>query len=142
MFCRIFSICVGLAVAAELSAPALAAAWTQRAEFGVKTHGHAFHKALLESKDCTLHYRLFFAAPAEAYEKSSKAHFQFRARIRLASGKSLVSPVFGNHGGGERVYERDYDTSSEGCWAKDEQKLAAVDVEACRGRGCAPAEFP
>jgi len=89
-----------------------------------------------------LHYKLFFTAPAEAYGNASKAHFQFRARIRLHSGKSLVSPVFGNHGAGERMYERDYDTSSEGCWAKEEQKLLGVDVEACRGRGCSPAEFP
>jgi len=43
MLRRIVSVCLGLAVAAALSAPALAAAWSQRAEFGVRTHGHAFH---------------------------------------------------------------------------------------------------
>ena len=118
-----------------------AAAWSQSAEFGVRTHGHSFHKAVVENNECNLHYKLYFSAPAEAYEKSSKAHFQFRARVRFASGKEVVSLVFGNRGGGERVYERDYDTSSEGCWAKETQKLLGVDVEACRGRGCTPDPF-
>lgn len=124
-----------MAIAAEASA------WSQSAEFGVRTHGHSFHKASVESNECTLHYRLYFNAPAEAYENPSKAHFQFRARIRMASGKEVVTKVFGNHGGGERVYERDYDTSAEGCWAKEAQKLLGVDVEACRGRGCVPEQF-
>ncbi|MGC4094806.1 MAG: hypothetical protein QM756_44190 [Polyangiaceae bacterium] len=132
-------VCFSLAFALL---PNLASAWSQRAEFGVRTHGHSFNKAVIESSDCTLHYKLYFAAPAEAYEKPGKAHFQFRARIRFGSGKAVVSKVFGNHGGGARIYEYDYDTGAEGCWAKDEQKLLGVDVEACRGRGCTPAEFP
>lgn len=120
---------------------AQAAGWSQSAEFGVRTHGHSFYKATVESNDCTLHYRLYFTAPPEAYQNPNKAHFRFRARIRFGSGKQLSSLVFGNRGAGERVYERDYDTSGEGCWARETQKLLGVDVEACRGRGCRPEEF-
>ncbi|MFZ5892626.1 MAG: hypothetical protein ACOY0T_16325 [Myxococcota bacterium] len=135
---RMVYACFALATAAVAGS---AAAWSQGAEFGVRAHGHSFHKAKIESSDCNLRYRLYFNAPTDAYGSASKAHFQFRARIRFASGSSVISPVFGNRGAGERVYERDYDTSSEGCWAKQEQKLLGVDVEACRGRGCTPAPF-
>lgn len=118
-----------------------AAGWSQSAEISVRTHGHSFHKASVESNDCTVHYRLYFKAPTEAYENPNKAHFRFRARVRFGSGKEFKSLVFGNQGAGERVYERDYDTTAEGCWAREAQKLLGVDVEACRGRGCAPDEF-
>jgi hypothetical protein len=116
-------------------------AGAEKAEVSVRTHGHRFHHVAFDTSGCTVKYRLFFDAPAEAYANPAKAHFQFKARLRMQSGKSVVSLIFGNHGGGERVYERDYDTSSEGCWAKEPQKLAGVDVEACRGRGCTPAAF-
>lgn len=118
-----------------------AAGWSQTAEFGVRTHRHSFHKASVESNDCTLHYRLYFTAPADAYENPDRSHYRFRARVRFGSGKQFSSLVFANRGGGERVYERDYDTTGEGCWARETQKLLGVDVEACRGRGCVPDEF-
>ena len=127
--------------AVALFASVASAAWVQQAEIRVKTHGHEFHKVRVESTDCSVRYRLYFTAPAEAYPEGQYRHYQFRARVRFQSGKSFVSPVFGNPGSGERVYERSYDTTSEGCWAQSEQKLQALDVEACRGRGCEPAQF-
>jgi hypothetical protein len=127
-----------------LASPAVALAWTQKAPFGVKVHDHALHSVELGATECSLDYKLFFNAPAEGYSSraGNRNYYLFRARIKLQSGKRVTVPVFGNAGPGERVYERSYDTSSEGCWAKEPQKLLGVDVEACRGRGCTPDPLP
>jgi hypothetical protein len=121
-----------------LAAPAFA--WFARAPFGAKVHGHEFRKVMLESAECGVRYRLYFAAPASGYG-AQKHTYRFKARIRLHSGKAVVSPVFYNSAPGERVYARTHDTSQEGCWAKEEQKLLAVDVRACKGRDCTPEAF-
>lgn len=121
--------------------PAVALAWSDTAEFGASAHAHRFERAKLENSGCVIHYRLWFDAPAEAYANPNKAHYQFRARVRLQSGKEILSPIFSNHGPGKRVYEHDYDTGTEGCFAQDPQKIAGVDVQACRGTGCTPRAF-
>ena len=97
--------------------PAAALGWTERAEFGARVHGHAFHKVVLESSDCLVYYRLYFSAPAEAYPSGARRYFRFRARIKLKDGQTAESSVFGNSGAGERVYEGTYDTRPDGCWA-------------------------
>jgi len=132
------------ALFAVVGSPALALAWSQKAPFGVKVHDHALHDVELGATECSLDYRLLFSAPAEGYSSraENRNYYLFRARIKLQSGKRVTVPVFGNAGPGERVYERSYDTTSEGCWAKEPQKLLGVDVEACRGRGCTPDPLP
>jgi len=117
------------------------AAWVQQAEIRVKAHDHEFHAVRVESTDCNVRYKLSFSAPESAYPAGKSRYYQFHARIRFHSGKSITSLIFANPGAGERVYERVYDTTTEGCWARDTQKLLGVDVEACRGRGCVPATF-
>ncbi len=135
---RFFSVlaCVG--------APAVALAWTQKAPFGVKVHDHALHDVELSGTDCSITYKLFFSAPAEGYSSraENRNYYLFRSRIKFQSGKKILVPIFGNAGPGERVYERTYDTAGEGCWAKEQQKLLGVDVEACRSRGCTPDPLP
>ena len=125
-------------------APAAALAWSQKVPFGVKVHDHALHDVELSAADCSITYKLFFTAPAEGYSSgaANRNYYLFRSRIKLQSGKRITVPVFGNAGPGERVYERSYDTSGEGCWAKEPQKLLGVDVEACRSRGCTPDPLP
>jgi hypothetical protein len=127
-----------LVLTLSLSLPAAAA--SQRAALGVSVHGHQFHRVAVEAVDCELRYKLYFRAPAERYP-SARGYYKFKARIKFHGGQSMTSLVFGNAGPGERVYDRTFDTTAEGCWAKQDLKLLGVDVEACRGRGCTPEPF-
>jgi hypothetical protein len=133
-----------LSILALVGWPAVALAWSQKVPFGVRVHDHALHDVELTATDCSLGYKLFFSAPADGYSSraGNRNYYLFRARIKLQSGKTITVPIFGNAGPGERVYERSYDTSGEGCWAKEPQKLMGVDVEACRSRGCTPDPLP
>jgi hypothetical protein len=133
---------LGLAALALLF-PLQAAAWTERATFGTRVHGHEFHRVTLESSECLLNYRLDFTAPVERYAGAdAKApRFRFIARIKLKSGAVVRSPVFPNAAAGERSYKGSLDTSGEGCWAKSAQKLSGFDVRGCRGQPCVPDEF-
>jgi hypothetical protein len=137
------AICL-LSFATLVATSAVALAWSQKVPFAVKVHDHALHDVELSATDCSLTYKLFFSAPAAGYDSraENRNYYLFRTRIKLQSGKRVTVPVFGNAGPGERVYERSYDTSGEGCWAKEPQKLLGVDVEACRNRGCTPDPLP
>jgi hypothetical protein len=129
---------------ALIASPTVALAWSQKAPFGVKVHDHALHDVELSATDCSITYKLFFSAPQEGYSSraENRNYYLFRTRIKLQSGKKITVPIFGNAGPGERVYERSYDTTGDGCWAKEPQKLLGVDVEACRNRGCTPDPLP
>lgn len=133
-----------LAVLVAVSgASGAALAWSQGADITVTVHGHSFHRVEVDATDCTLNYRIFFNAPADAYAAPAKARnvYLFRSRIDFADGKSAVVPIFGNRGAGERVYDNHFDSTAEGCWAKDKRKLSALKVEACRGDGCRVESF-
>lgn len=129
---------------ALVASPTVALAWSQKAPFGVKVHDHALHDVELAATDCSITYKLFFTAPSEGYSSraENRNYYLFRTRIKLQSGKTITAPIFGNAGPGERVYEKRYDTTGDGCWAKEPQKLLGVDVEACRNRGCTPDPLP
>jgi hypothetical protein len=133
------SAALGVATALLSVAP-IAFAWSQSADFGATVHGHAFSRVEVDSTECTLNYRLYFDAPAEAYTSRAPARnvYLFRSRIDFASGKSATVPVFANRAPGARVYENHFDSSGDGCWVKDKQALRGVKVEACRGDGCSP----
>ena len=120
-----------------------ALAWSQGADISPSVHGHAFHRVEVDATDCTLNYRLYFNAPADAYVSNAKPRnvYLFRSRIDFADGKSALVPIFANRGAGERVYENHFDSTSDGCWAKDKHGLSSVKVEACRGDGCTPQSF-
>jgi hypothetical protein len=136
-------ICGILAAAAALLAPALALAWAQGAEFGARVHKHQFSRVALTGVGCTIKVRVFFDAPEEAYrdEVPSRNYYRFHARIKLDSEHVVLTHFFHNDAPGERVYDYEEDTTSEGCWAKAESHARAVDVEGCRGRGCTPEPF-
>ena len=87
--------------------------------------------------------RLFFDAPAEAYESetASRNYYRFHARIKLDSEHVLLTGVFHNQKPGPHVFDYQEDTTANGCWAKSDSHARAVDVEGCRGRGCVPAPF-
>ena len=129
--------------ASLLLLPSLALAWKQEAQFGATVHDHKFHRVVVESSGCNLDYALYFSAPAGAYSSGSpeRDYYRYRARINLKGGKVALSPVFGNRAAGERVYRRSYDTTADGCWGKEQQKVSGVDVEACRGKSCTPPPF-
>jgi hypothetical protein len=120
-----------------------ATGWTQSAGFGTTVHGHEFNRVTIGANGCKLDYRFDFNAPADRYQGADpKApRFRFVGRIKLKSGAVVRSPIFPNAASGERKYENSFDTSSEGCWAKDEQKLTGFDVRGCRGQGCIPDPF-
>ena len=118
-------------------------AWSQSSEFGARVHGHEFKRVVVESTECSIHYRIYFAAPADQYASGVKARnvYLFRSRIDFLDGKTAPLPIFANRGPGERVYENTFDSTSQGCWAKAPQKVVAVKVEACRGDGCTPQQI-
>ncbi len=120
-----------------------ALAWSGKAPFTAMVHDHEYHDVALENDGCKVRYRLYFNAPDSRYEAKNGArdYYRFKARIELHGDKNVISPVFGNAAPGERVYAATFDTTSEGCWAKEAQKLAGVDVEGCRGRNCTPKPF-
>jgi hypothetical protein len=128
---------------AALLVPALALAWTQEQQFAARVHKHEFSRVLLTGEGCTIKARLFFEAPAEAYESetASRNHYRFHARIKLDSEHVLLTGVFYNQTPGSHVYDYQEDTTTHGCWAKRESHAFGVDVEGCRGRGCTPAPF-
>jgi len=125
---------------ALLSAAVASAAWTQSAEIEVKVHDHLFHKVTVEGVDCRLNTKLWFQAPAAVYTSGSGARnvYRFHGRVDFLDGKQAPFALFVNRAGGERIISASYDTTAEGCWARDRQKLERVRVEACRGDGCAP----
>jgi hypothetical protein len=124
--------------------PTIALAWNQKALLGTRVHEHAMHSVELEAQGCALTYKLSFSAPADGYASraTNRNYYVFRTRIKFHGGKKVTVPVFGNAGPGERVYARTYDTSGEGCWAKEPKRLMGLDVEACRNRGCTPDPLP
>jgi hypothetical protein len=124
-----------------VSVPAIAVAWTQQAPFSARVHEHEFRKVIIESTDCVFRYRLYFTAPAEKYPAAKPQTYRFHNRIKLLSGKSVISPIWYNTASGDRMYKGSHDTSAEGCWAKEEQKPIGVSVEGCRGKNCAPDPF-
>jgi hypothetical protein len=133
---------VGSTLLGGLLVASAAAAWSQNSEFGARVHDHEFKRVIVESADCTLKYRLYFSAPSAGYESKSPPRnvYLFRSRIDLQSGKVAKVPVFANRAPGECMYVNSFDTTGEGCWAKSQEKLAGVKVEACRGDGCTPKE--
>ena len=130
-------------VSAALLVPALAFAWKQEQQFAARVHKHEFSRVLLTGEGCTLKARVFFDAPAEAYESetASRNHYRFHARIKIDSEHILQTRVFYNETSGAHVFDYEEDTTARGCWAKREAHAFGVDVEGCRGRGCTPAPF-
>lgn len=128
---------------ATLALPVAALAWSQSASFETRIHGHSFSRVTVESRGCELQVKLPFEAPAQAYEHEAAARniYRFHARIKLDKGHELETPVFQNSVPGARQYSFVKDTTTAGCWAKDEHQLRAVDVEGCRGGGCRPDPF-
>ena len=128
---------------AVLLVPGLAFAWTQAQDFAARVHKHEFSRVQLTGDGCVVKARLFFDAPAEAYESetASRNYYRFHARIKLDSGQQLLTGVFHNQTPGAHVFEYLEDTTGHGCWAKSEIHARGVDVEGCRGRGCTPAPF-
>jgi hypothetical protein len=131
----------GFAAVALSSVAALA--WSQKADFETKVHGHAFSRVAVETKGCELTLRLSFDAPEAAYKNESKVRnvYRFHARLKLEGGQQVETPVFQNSAPGARSYVQTKDTTAEACWAKEEHQLRAVDVEGCRGAGCKPDPF-
>jgi hypothetical protein len=134
---------VGFPLFGGLLVATAAAAWSQNSEFGARVHDHEFKRVIVESADCTLKYKLYFSAPAAGYTSKSPPRnvYRFRSRIDFQSGKVAKVPIFVNRAAGERMYVDSFDTTGEGCWAKTQEKLAGVKVEACRGDGCSPKEI-
>jgi hypothetical protein len=138
------SVALGIGLASAAFASVAYAAWSQSAEFSATVHGHAFSRVSVDTSDCMLHYRIYFDAPAAAYASKATTRnvYLFRSRIDFASGKSATVPVYANRAPGARMYENTFDSSVDGCWAKDKQALRGVKVEGCRGDGCTPQPLP
>ena len=138
------TVALGIGLASAAFASVAYAAWSQSAEFSATVHNHAFSRVSVDTSDCMLHYRIYFDAPADAYASKATTRnvYLFRSRIDFASGKSATVPVYANRAPGARMYENTFDSSVDGCWAKDKQALRGVKVEGCRGDGCTPQPLP
>jgi hypothetical protein len=117
--------------------PGAAHGWTQKLMISATVHGHAFDKIEITNQDCALEVKLGFDAPPAAYEGKSavRNYYRFRARVELAD-HVVRSGVFSNDRPGRRSIRYIHDTSGEGCWAKQVQKLRLVHIEGCRNRNC------
>jgi hypothetical protein len=132
------AVLVGLLVC-----PAVAVAWTSTSPFSATVHGHAFKHVSVKDEGCTVKAVLKFNAPEEQYREPAtvRNHYRFKARARFASGKKAPSPIFFSQKPGEHQFEFAFDTTADGCWARAEQKVIAVDVEGCRGKSCVVEPF-
>lgn len=137
-----------LAVATAWLTPWLAAAepaelgetsgWHGEMRPAVKVNDHAFDRVVAESRGCSLDFSLYFTAPQNQYNDSKNAVrnlHRFKARVRLGD-HSVDSNAFVNRKPGRRWYRFSFDTTTQGCWAKQEQKMWKLDVNGCRGEPC------
>ena len=109
----------------------------RRCGISATVHGHAFDQIEITSEGCSLRVGLYFTAPDSAFRDKNtvRNHYRFRARIDFAD-RSVKTGVFSNDRSGRRRFRYVHDTGSEGCWAKQTQKLRRVHVDGCRNRGC------
>jgi hypothetical protein len=128
---------------ATLLLPTVAKAWSHQATFETRIHHHEFSSVSVQNDGCKLEVKIAFDAPPKAYDSANPARsvYRFHVRTRLAEGHDSVTRVFANRGPGARVYAYVEDTTSAGCWAKEEHKIQKIDVEGCRGAGCKPEPF-
>jgi hypothetical protein len=118
--------------------PADAESWANDLAPTVSVNKHAFHDVTARAQGCNIRFGLFFTAPEDQYNdprnKVRNTH-NFQARVRLGDHR-IDSPRFVNRAGGERWFSWTFDSSAQGCWAKDAQKLWKLDVVGCRGERC------
>jgi hypothetical protein len=133
----------GFALTAVCGVTMLAQAWEFKAPFRAMVHNHQFEAVRMWNEGCELKVRLVFDAPATQYSSSEPARnvHRFRARLRMRDNVMVHSPEFVNRAPGRRAYTFTRDTREGGCWAEQELKLQAVDVEGCRGLGCRVDDF-
>lgn len=105
--------------------------------------GHHFKRVSIAPNGCKVVARLSYDAPEVAYKSrvDGMNHYRFKARVRLASGKVVTSQPFESSAAGKHTQVFSFDTASAGCWSKQRQTPAGVDVEGCRGNGCAIEPF-
>ena len=117
--------------------PATAHGWSEKIGISARVHGHEFDQIEVTSEGCSVKVALYFSAPQAAYadKKEIRNHYRFRARVDFTD-RSFKTGVFGNDQSGRRRIRYVHDTSGEGCWAKQTQKLRGVHVDGCRNKNC------
>ncbi len=112
--------------------------WNTSTLFRATIHRHTFDKVEAYNQGCMLYSKLYFTAPAEAYNEEApvRNHYRFKARVTFRNGKQSESKLFFSRSPARRSYTLRHDTSSDGCWASHKQHVADVRVEGCRGEGC------
>jgi hypothetical protein len=123
--------------------PAVALAWSSESPFSATVHGHAFKRVSVHDEGCAVKTRLEFNAPEAQYREPAEVrnYYRFKARVRFASGKKAVSPIFFSQKPGDHQFEFAFDTTADGCWARNDQKVIGVDIEGCRGKRCVVEPF-
>ena len=134
---------IAAATVALLTVPAVAMAWSQQANFETHIHGHEFYRVSVETNQCELKMRMLFTAPEAGYkhEISAKNVYRFHAWLKLDEERNVITRIFSNSAPGTRGYNYVVDTTTDGCWAKQEHEIRGVDIEGCRGAGCTPDPF-
>jgi hypothetical protein len=131
----IYRLAVLLALVALF--PATAHGWSEKIGISATVHKHEFDQIEVTSEGCSVRVALYFSAPQAAYadKKDVRNHYRFRARVDFTD-RSFKTGVFGNDKSGRRRIRYVHDTSGEGCWAKQTQKLRGVHVDGCRNKNC------
>ena len=130
-------------MAAIVGAAGVAWGWGSSVLFSASVWGHKFSEVLVEAVDCSVKVRVKYDAPSNAYKSrlADMNHYRFKARARFASGAKAQGPVFSSTKPGAEAHTFSFDSSAEGCWARQKQALVAMDVEGCRGVGCTVEPF-
>jgi hypothetical protein len=117
--------------------PATAHGWSEKIGISAKVHGHEFDQIEVTSEGCSVRLTLLFTAPPDAYAGKSEVrnHYRFKARVDFEN-RSFKTDTFSNQTPGRRRIRYVHDTSSQGCWAKQTQKLRGVHVDGCRNKNC------
>jgi hypothetical protein len=135
-------ICFAVGLSAALASAA--EAWSDEADVGVRVNGHEFHHVSVQGHDCTLTVHVAFDAPDKGYgdpKNTVRNYHRFQARVKLAKGQTVDSPVFSNTTPGAHTFTFDHDTAADGCWVKEPNKVVKLDVIGCRGKGCDLGQF-
>ena len=117
--------------------PATAHGWSEKIGISATVHGHEFDQIEVTSEGCAVRVTLVFTAPQSAYAGKNEVrnHYRFKARVDFEN-RSFKTDTFSNQTAGRRRIRYVHDTSGQGCWAKQTQKLRGVHVDGCRNRNC------
>ncbi len=108
-------------------------AWSSFTAVDVRDHGFSFRGVELDSPNegpqrCLLGVTVTYKAP-------SAKRATFLLTVRTREGRAVTSRLDSQRAGTQR-YHFTFDTSAEGCWAREMTRPASLTVRYCAGGKC------